>query len=93
MRRGAGRSKSRRRFDPLDVLRDAMEELYHSQAEFADILGSRSRATEVLARLRPLILKIIQNGKTRPISRRSLIGSSQQQLERDALLDVLQQLS
>jgi HTH-type transcriptional regulator / antitoxin HigA len=38
--------RSRRRFDPVDVLRYAIE----GQAELADILGSRSRASEVLAR-------------------------------------------
>jgi HTH-type transcriptional regulator/antitoxin HigA len=36
--------RSRRRFDPVDVLRYAIGELGHSQAELADILGSRSRA-------------------------------------------------
>jgi HTH-type transcriptional regulator / antitoxin HigA len=45
------RLRSRRGFDPVDVLRYAIEELGHSQAEFADILGSRSRASEVLADL------------------------------------------
>ncbi|QWG14942.1 transcriptional regulator [Bradyrhizobium sediminis] len=52
--------KSRRRFDPVDVLQYAIEELGHSQAELADILGSRSRASEVLARRRPLTLEMIQ---------------------------------
>jgi len=52
--------KSRRRFDPVDVLHFAIEELGHSQAELADILGSRSRASEVLARRRPLTLEMIQ---------------------------------
>jgi len=52
--------KSRRRFDPIDVLRYAIQELGHSQAELADILGSRSRASEVLARRRPLTLEMIQ---------------------------------
>jgi HTH-type transcriptional regulator / antitoxin HigA len=42
------------------VLRYAIEELGHSQAELADILGSRSRASEVLARRRPLTLEMIQ---------------------------------
>lgn len=51
---------SRRRFDPVDVLRYAIEELGHSQAELAKILGSRSRASEVLARRRPLTLEMIQ---------------------------------
>jgi HTH-type transcriptional regulator/antitoxin HigA len=44
--------KSRRRFDPIDVLHYAIQELGHSQAELADILGSRSRASEDLARRR-----------------------------------------
>ena len=52
--------RSRRRFDPMDVLRYAIEELGHSQAELADVLGSRSRASEVLARRRPLTLDMIQ---------------------------------
>jgi HTH-type transcriptional regulator/antitoxin HigA len=52
--------RNRRRFDPVDVLRYAIEELGHSQAELADILGSRSRASEVLARRRPLTLEMIQ---------------------------------
>ena len=47
--------RSRGRFDPVDVLRYAIEELGHSQAELTDILGSRSRASEVLARRRPLL--------------------------------------
>ena len=50
----------RRRFDPVDVLHYAIEELGHTQAELADILGSRSRASEVLARRRPLTLEMIQ---------------------------------
>jgi HTH-type transcriptional regulator / antitoxin HigA len=52
--------KSRRRFDPVDLLHYAIEELGHTQAELADILGSRSRASEVLARRRPLTLEMIQ---------------------------------
>jgi len=52
--------KSRRRFDPVDVLRYAIDELGHTQAELAEILGSRSRASEVLARRRPLTLEMIQ---------------------------------
>jgi HTH-type transcriptional regulator/antitoxin HigA len=52
--------KSRRRFDPVDVLHFAIDEFGHSQAELADILGSRSRASEVLARRRPLTLEMIQ---------------------------------
>jgi HTH-type transcriptional regulator/antitoxin HigA len=52
--------KSRRRFDPVDVLYFAIDELGHTQAELAKILGSRSRASEVLARRRPLTLEMIQ---------------------------------
>ena len=52
--------KGRRRFDPVDVLRYTIDELGHSQAELAEILGSRSRASEVLARRRPLTLDMIQ---------------------------------
>jgi HTH-type transcriptional regulator/antitoxin HigA len=52
--------KSRRRFDPVDVLRYAIDELGHTQAELAKILGSRSRASEVLTRRRPLTLEMIQ---------------------------------
>ena len=44
----------------MDVLHYAIEELGHSQAELADILGSRSRASEVRARRRPLTLHMIQ---------------------------------
>lgn len=51
---------SRRRFDPVDVLRYAIEELGHSQAELAKIIGSRARASEILARRRPLTLPMIQ---------------------------------
>lgn len=52
--------KSRRRFDPVDVLRYAIEEMGYTQAELAEVLGSRSRASEVLARRRPLTLEMIQ---------------------------------
>jgi len=57
--------KSRRRFDPVDVLRYAIDELGHTQTELAEILGSRSRASEVLARRRPLSLEMIQKITTR----------------------------
>lgn len=47
------------RFDPIDVLRYAIDELGHSQAELADLLGSRSRASEILARRRALTVEMI----------------------------------
>ena len=52
--------RGRRRFDPIDVLRYAIEELGHTQAELAKIIGSRARASEILARRRPLTLQMIQ---------------------------------
>jgi len=51
---------NRRRFDPVDVLRYAIDELGHTQAELAKIVGSQARSSEVLARRRPLTLKMIQ---------------------------------
>ncbi len=47
------------RFDPIDVLNHAIEELGHSQAELAELLGSRSRASEILARRRALTVEMI----------------------------------
>lgn len=52
--------KGRRRFDPVDVLHYAIDELGHTQAGLAKILGSRSRASEILSRRRPLTLDMIQ---------------------------------
>ena len=46
-------------FDPIDVLGYAIEELGHTQAELADILGSRSRASEILSRRRALTVDMI----------------------------------
>jgi HTH-type transcriptional regulator / antitoxin HigA len=46
-------------FDPIDVLNHAIEEWGHSQAELAEILGSRSRASEILSRRRALTVEMI----------------------------------
>jgi HTH-type transcriptional regulator / antitoxin HigA len=46
-------------FDPIDVLDHAIEELGHTQAELAEILGSRSRASEILSRRRALTVEMI----------------------------------
>lgn len=46
-------------FDPIDVLHYAIEELGHSQAELSELLDSRSRASEVLARRRALTVDMI----------------------------------
>ena len=47
-------------FDPIDVLDHAIEELGHTQAELAELLGSRSRASEILLRRRALTVEMIQ---------------------------------
>jgi HTH-type transcriptional regulator/antitoxin HigA len=46
-------------FDPIDVLHYAIDELGHTQTEFADLLGSRSRASEILSRRRSLTVDMI----------------------------------
>ena len=46
--------------DPIDLLHYAIDELGHSQAELAELLGSRSRASEVLNRRRPLTVEMIR---------------------------------
>ena len=48
-----------RRFDPIDVLNYAIDELGHTQSELAELLGSRSRASEVLSRRRALTVTMI----------------------------------
>ncbi|MGC2811397.1 MAG: helix-turn-helix domain-containing protein [Bradyrhizobium sp.] len=45
--------------DPIDLLNYAITEFGHSQAELADLLGSRSRASEILNRRRPLTVEMI----------------------------------
>jgi len=47
------------RFDPVDVLNHAIEELGHTQAELAELLGSRPRASEILSRRRALTVEMI----------------------------------
>lgn len=46
-------------FDPVDVLRFAIDELGHSRAELTEILGSRSRVSEILGRRRALTVPMI----------------------------------
>jgi len=48
-----------RSFDPIDVLSYAIEEFGHTQAELAELLGSRSRASEILSRRRALTVEMI----------------------------------
>jgi HTH-type transcriptional regulator / antitoxin HigA len=45
---------------PLGVLHFAIEEMGRSQSELAELLGSRSRASEVLSGKRPLTLEMVQ---------------------------------
>lgn len=46
--------------DPIDVLQYAIDELGHTQTELAQLLGSRSRASEVLSRRRVLTVEMIR---------------------------------
>ena len=46
-------------FDPIDVLNHAIDEFGHTQAELAELLGSRSRASEILSRRRALTVDMI----------------------------------
>lgn len=47
------------RFDPVDVLNFAIGEFGHTQADLAELLGSRSRASEILTRRRALTVDMI----------------------------------
>jgi len=46
--------------DPVDMLHFAIEEMGRSQAELAELLGSRARASEILNRKRHLTLAQIR---------------------------------
>ena len=46
-------------FDPVDVLYHAIDEWGHTQAELAELLNSRSRASEILSRRRALTVDMI----------------------------------
>ena len=46
--------------DAIDMLNFAISDLGHSQRELAELLGSRSRASEVLSRRRPLTVEMIR---------------------------------
>jgi HTH-type transcriptional regulator/antitoxin HigA len=50
--------------DPIQVLRYAISELGHSQAELAELLGSRPRASEVLNRRRALTVEMVHKIST-----------------------------
>jgi len=46
--------------DPIELLHFAIDELGHTQPELAELLGSRSRASEILNRKRPLSIDMIR---------------------------------
>ena len=46
-------------WDPIDLLHYAIDELGHTQSELAELLGSRSRASEVLSRRRALTVDMV----------------------------------
>ena len=47
------------RLDPIDMLNYLIDEGGHTQAELAELLGSRSRASEILNRRRALTVEMI----------------------------------
>ncbi|HEX8662573.1 MAG TPA: transcriptional regulator [Beijerinckiaceae bacterium] len=51
--------------DPVEMLEFAITEMGRSQAELAEVLGSRSRASEVLGRKRALTIEMIDRISTR----------------------------
>jgi HTH-type transcriptional regulator/antitoxin HigA len=48
-----------READPVEVLRYLIEDGGHTQAELAEIIGSRPRASEILSRKRALTIEMI----------------------------------
>jgi HTH-type transcriptional regulator/antitoxin HigA len=46
--------------DPVDAIRYRMDQMGWSQSDLAQLVGSRSRASEILSRKRPLTLGVIQ---------------------------------
>ena len=46
--------------DPIEFLKGFMQNRNYSRRDLADVLGSESRATEILNRKRPLTLAMIQ---------------------------------
>jgi HTH-type transcriptional regulator / antitoxin HigA len=50
--------------DPVDLLNYLIEEGGHTQAELAELLGSRSRASEILNRKRALTVEMIHKLNT-----------------------------
>jgi HTH-type transcriptional regulator/antitoxin HigA len=53
------------RVDPIDMLNYLIDEGGHTQAELAELLGSRSRASEILNRRRALTVEMIHEISTK----------------------------
>lgn len=47
--------------DPIDAIKFRMEQLGYSQNDLANIIGLKSRASEILSRKRKLSLEMIRN--------------------------------
>jgi HTH-type transcriptional regulator / antitoxin HigA len=47
--------------DPIDAIKIRMEELHLKQIDLVDVIGSKSRVSEVLKRKRKLTLEMIRN--------------------------------
>jgi HTH-type transcriptional regulator/antitoxin HigA len=50
--------------DPVDILQYAIDEMGHTQTQLAQIVGSRSRASEILTRKRALTIEKIDKIST-----------------------------
>ena len=62
----------------MEILRYAIAEMGHTQAELASLLGSRSRASEILSGKRALTVDMIQTtGKAWGIPVELLIGEEE----------------
>ena len=51
--------------DPIEAIMDYMEIMGIKQAQFAEIVGSRSRASEILHKKRPLSLEMVRKISSR----------------------------
>lgn len=67
--------------DPVEAIRFAMDRLGLAQPDLAEILGSRSRASEVLNRRRELSISQIRNCRRRGLSRRRRSSASSRRLD------------
>jgi HTH-type transcriptional regulator/antitoxin HigA len=47
--------------DPVDTIKAHMEATGRNQADLAEVIGSRSRASEIIARKRPLTINMVRN--------------------------------